>query len=120
MSGTNRLRLEVLLRDQANQGSPLFDNRQLSLTTLDESFVVGEQGGDTSNTLVGSMSGFLLAGHTYLVAYNFDNINQLQGSSADGFFGFEVEVGVPIPAPGAALLAIIGLPLIGWVKRRFA
>lgn len=25
-----------------------------------------------------------------------------------------------VPAPGAALLALIGLPVIGWVKRRFA
>lgn len=27
---------------------------------------------------------------------------------------------VAIPAPGAALLALIGLPIIGWIKRRFA
>ena len=25
-----------------------------------------------------------------------------------------------IPAPGAALLALIGLPIVGWVKRRNA
>lgn len=27
---------------------------------------------------------------------------------------------VQIPVPGAALLALIGLPIVGWVKRRFA
>lgn len=27
---------------------------------------------------------------------------------------------VPVPAPGAAVLALIGLPVVGWVKRRFA
>lgn len=26
----------------------------------------------------------------------------------------------PVPAPGAALLALIGMPIVGWVKRRFA
>lgn len=28
--------------------------------------------------------------------------------------------GAVVPAPGAALLALIGLPIVGWVKRRFA
>lgn len=26
----------------------------------------------------------------------------------------------PVPAPGAALLAVLGFPMIGWAKRRFA
>ena len=26
----------------------------------------------------------------------------------------------PIPAPGAALLALLGMPMIGWVRRKIA
>ena len=29
-------------------------------------------------------------------------------------------IGTPIPAPGAVVLAMLGLPLVGWIKRRFA
>ena len=35
-------------------------------------------------------------------------------------FGMDNVTAVTIPAPGAALLAMIGLPVIGWVKRRNA
>lgn len=32
------------------------------------------------------------------------------------FFSHDAEV---VPAPGAALLALVGLPIVGWMKRRF-
>jgi len=42
-----------------------------------------------------------------------------KGSVYDGDRAFELTV-VPVPAPGAALLAFIGLGMAGWVKRRVA
>ncbi|GMU21581.1 MAG: hypothetical protein AMXMBFR13_16730 [Phycisphaerae bacterium] len=36
-----------------------------------------------------------------------------------GFGGGVADVGVPVPAPGAAGLALIGMTAIGWIKRRF-
>jgi len=51
------------------------------------------------------------------------------GSSGSGYwigltdrehiFSLTGTPGTPIPAPGAALLAMLGLPGVGWVKRRF-
>ena len=43
----------------------------------------------------------------------------LFGSSGSAAFSTDLHL-IPIPAPGAALLAMMGLPLVGWFKRRFA
>ncbi|MCH8878784.1 MAG: hypothetical protein IID34_02745 [Planctomycetes bacterium] len=43
----------------------------------------------------------------------------LFGSSGSAAFSTDLHL-TPIPAPGAALLAMMGLPLVGWFKRRFA
>ena len=40
----------------------------------------------------------------------------LQVRSRDGF---HMDI-TPIPVPGAVMLGMIGLPLVGWVKRRLA
>ena len=42
------------------------------------------------------------------------------GINPDGFAEGWIGHLQPIPAPGAALLAMLGMPMIGWAKRRFA
>lgn len=49
--------------------------------------------------------------------YGWFDYNQFSTLAIDNS---KLTTGTVIPAPGAALLALIGLPIIGWVKRRFA
>ncbi|MCH8967749.1 MAG: hypothetical protein IIA66_01365 [Planctomycetes bacterium] len=69
---------------------------------------------------------FLNANLGGLVAFS-GRVTTLDASATEALFGssdsaaFSTDLHLtPIPAPGAALLAMMGLPLVGWFKRRFA
>lgn len=107
-------------------GSPtpsLFTWVQESMFSPNESFVVGQGGdGDFTDVLFGDLSGMLLAEHTYELSYNFFiRAHTLDDSpaTADGNLHFTINA-LPVPTPSAALLAMMGLPLVAWFKRRFA
>ena len=54
------------------------------------------------------------------VKYTFTGFSGFsEGDIGNVWFNYGTEFN-PIPAPSAALLAMIGAPMIGWVKRRFA
>ncbi len=54
------------------------------------------------------------------VEYTFTGFSGFsEGDIGNVWFNYGTEFN-PIPAPSAALLAMIGVPMIGWVKRRFA
>ena len=65
----------------------VFENRQDSGSTSNERFLLGEVGGDTSNSLSGSSTGNLIAGHDYRIdfeAYIYALTQDAAGASALG------------------------------------
>ncbi len=60
-----RVRLWTFLEDITSFPFFLFESKQVSETTPNESFTVGSSDGDASNELSGSSTGTLLAGHSY-------------------------------------------------------
>jgi hypothetical protein len=98
------------------------DTIALALTDLDGNALtpallsVANPGGDynwylTDPTLLAN--GFILTGSVNLTT----GVDPGEGDKIDIGFG---NTAPAVPAPGAALLALIGMPIIGWVKRRFA
>lgn len=70
MLGNEWLEMEVELFD-VTANSVLFFNRQFSDATANESFTLGQLGGDDTNNLAGSLSGTLPAGHQIKLRYEF-------------------------------------------------
>ena len=101
------------LRD-VTDGVTLFDGIQESQATPNESFTVGRMGGDFANTLEGSRTGTLLAGHEYRLEY-FAFIDAeppaTLPATASGYF--RLTLGAPpefVPALGSpGLLALVTL-----------
>ena len=120
LAGERRIVQKVHLQDETLGFATVFLNRQESRTTTNESFTLGLLEGDNSNFLAGSISGTLTAGHTYRLDYNY-LIHRVpaSGGGATSLGNFNMNI-TPIPAPGAALLAMMGFGIVGWVKKRRA
>jgi hypothetical protein len=96
----------------------LFNNDQKSSNTSNETFTLGESGGDQSNVLSGSLIGQLLAGHTYEWSFGarLDYLNYTTMTSAEGYFKLVLsEATDPGVVPEAAsLLTWCGLALTAY------
>lgn len=96
-------------------GQTSFSFSTLSATTLnlfvdidnDTALVRGAAGGGTS---------FAANGAKFVVSYGGVEYSSL----FSGIDAASASASVTVPVPGAAALALIGLPMIGWIKRRFA
>jgi hypothetical protein len=94
----------------------LFVNAQSSDSTPNESFVLGLQQGDRDNHLVGSLSGMLIAGHTYALttlATTQSLSNATTSATGTGHLSLTF-----VPEPSTGLLVIAGL--LGFAVRRKA
>jgi hypothetical protein len=104
-------------------GILLFWNIQESIASEDEQFTFGQTGGDWSNTLSGSVTGSIVAGHTYL--FNFESRirgprNGDHGATALGNISLTIREAAAVPEPLSlftwALFAISGILV---TRRRF-
>lgn len=97
----------------------LFESYQRSNSTIDESFALGGTGGDLTNTLKGSSTGILLAGHEYQITWD-QRTYALHGSDygASALGHFEVVIGT-VPEPTTlAVWSLLGLTAVGISKKR--
>ncbi len=114
ISATNhaKVTLKVVLWDVTAGTQELFSNEQVSINTPDEVLTLGETGGDSTNTLSGSLTGSLIAGHSYSFFYeteiiNSNNTTHLASSTSATS---NITLALTVPSPAAAGL---GLPLLG-------
>ena len=111
-SGNGRIVFFFELVDLTGGMATVFRNQQISYNTVGESFTLGLLEGDgaaNEKFLSGSLTGTLLAGHTYQLGYNFllQRWTANSAASASGFFN--LQIGVPEPTVAAlAMLGIIG------------
>ncbi|MCZ6653909.1 MAG: hypothetical protein O7D91_12895 [Planctomycetota bacterium] len=74
MMGSGKIGMYVFLRDLNEGFDPfLLSNQQISNNTPNESFTLGETGGDDkeTNMLIGSLAGNLTAGHDFVLGYTY-------------------------------------------------
>ena len=115
LEGTGWIGLSAQLFDLTDN-TMVFRSLQVSQSTVNETLVVGGLAGDLSNTLVGSPTGSLIAGHQYRMGYVYEIHTRpatAGAATADGTFSFNV-----IPAPDAAALGLTGLAAAAWFRRR--
>ena len=97
-----RIELVVVLVNYMDMVT-LFSNEQISSATPNESFTVGLEGGDSFNTVSGSLTGTLQPGKTYHLYYNliyYDAPNSPNsGGTGSGFLALHFG-----PVPGAGLV----------------
>jgi len=95
----------------------LFNNFQSSNSTPDENLILGEMGGDVSNSLSGSLTGVLGVG-SYIFAYSTD-AQTYQGGSLTDDGVVRIDFGSPAPAPSPEsvpepdTVAFLGIGLLG-------
>jgi hypothetical protein len=96
----------------------LFDTNQASNSTPYESFTLGAHGGDDIDTLTGSLTGTLIANHTYSIHIFASFGDQYAMNSFPSAMG-NVTLAF-VPEPGTALLVMTGVLGLATNKRRRA
>ncbi|HTW94430.1 MAG TPA: hypothetical protein VMD30_06545 [Tepidisphaeraceae bacterium] len=111
----NYVDLQVILQDLTTN-TILFENGQTSEMTNNASFTLGQQHGDSSNDLSGSISGVLVAGDQY--EWSTDGtieqlINLEVSATATGSF----DLYMPAPLPRSACAGLLLLAALAIAKR---
>lgn len=107
MTGLGALSYIVVMADITTD-QEIFRNEQTSYSTQDESFQLGETGGDANNVLTGTMTGSLLPGHTYGYRVNPLVVSWFETEvppSATGSFDLLL---TPVPEPNSLLILMLG------------
>jgi hypothetical protein len=113
-SNSQILEMTVELRD-LSAGVDAFYNRQWSQFTSEESFTLGELGGDFESILQGKLNGDLTPGHSYRLSYRYLTLRSGTvgtACSANGSLEFAIT-----PEPHTLALLLLGTGLI--VRFRF-
>jgi hypothetical protein len=120
------VRFSASLRDGDEvSGTLLLRTEQRSSNTVDEQLRFGEFGGDQLNTFSGSLTGMMLAGHTYTLTY--DAVSQANpdadtGMSARGAWALDIGDGAPltsVPDSGStAAMLTVALAGVFAIRRR--
>lgn len=102
----------------------LFEFESISISTQDESFILGSGGGDSTNFLLGNLAGNLVAGHQYAWhtnAYIKAEPDPDTGATATGYFDLTIGAAAPVPEP-SSILTLSGLAFAfgagSWWRRR--
>lgn len=110
--------LEAKLIDNSAGAISLFENSQASDSTVDESFDLGLAEGDSANVLLGSLTGLLVAGHTYTLEYTAEIEDRdlcCSSTLANGHIRLQLTA---IPEPSTALSVGLGLAALSGARRR--
>ena len=83
-------------------GTILFDNTQKSLSTTNEQFVLGGLAGDSNNNLVGSLTGNLIAGHSYILSLEYQVMSD-ENSHASALGNLTLGIGT-VPEPSTLMM----------------
>jgi hypothetical protein len=103
--------LTTTLTDVGTSGV-LFNSDQESFGVVDQSFVLGGKAGNIANTLSGSPTGLLLAGHQYSLFYGTSIYAANSGDSASFTGGFEMKLGAVPEARGFASVSVLLMLLL--------
>ena len=112
--GPRRTYMLVQLRDTS--GGYHFENTQDSRTSTSNTFVIGQQNGDTYNTLTGNQTGTLYPGRVYSLFYEFRFENY--GPAPDWIGVGTANGSLNLYTPEPATLTLLALGGLAMMRRR--
>lgn len=115
-----RLSFSAYLNDVTAASGFIALSQQSSYNTVDESFTLGANGGDNYNGNIGSLTGSLIAGHSY--KFLFSALTQANpdadgGATAFGNVMLKIGGGAPVPDSGATFM-LLGASVMGLAALR--